>query len=124
MNARRTLAPLTVLALMLGGCAADRVTGTTASAEAFTPVRVCLDCCGKSGPVDPSRRPLLVLDGVPRPDLWNSPVPPPLAIRPENVESIEILKGPLAVARFGPSGRNGAVLVTTRSAPTGAARIP
>lgn len=54
------------------------------------------------------RDPLIVIDGVPNPeaDLWK--------ISSDDVESIDVLKGPTASALYGSIGRNGAVMITTK----------
>lgn len=54
------------------------------------------------------RNPLVVIDGIPNPeaDLWK--------ISSDDVESIDVLKGPTASALYGSIGRNGAIMITTR----------
>lgn len=44
-------------------------------------------------------------------------------INPEDVESVEILKGPAAAAIYGAAGANGAILITTKSGASGQAQI-
>jgi TonB-dependent SusC/RagA subfamily outer membrane receptor len=43
----------------------------------------------------------------------SGPVP---GLRPGDIAHIEILKGPAAVQRYGPAGRNGVVLIRTKAA--------
>jgi hypothetical protein len=43
---------------------------------------------------------------------------------PESIESVEVLAGPAAVARYGPLGANGVVSIRTRRAPGGASQAP
>ena len=55
------------------------------------------------------KTPLMVVDGVPvESDLFD--------ISPENIESINVLKGTAAAAFYGSRGKDGAVLITTRLA--------
>jgi TonB-dependent SusC/RagA subfamily outer membrane receptor len=55
------------------------------------------------------RRPLVVLDGIPvETDFFN--------LNTEDIESVNVLKGPTASALYGARGKNGAILFTTRSA--------
>ncbi len=44
-------------------------------------------------------------------------------INPEDIESIEILKGPSAAAIYGAAGANGAVLITTKSGQPGQTQV-
>ena len=59
------------------------------------------------------RDPLVVIDGVPNPDAdyWE--------ISSDDVESIDVLKGPTASALYGSIGRNGAVMITTKRGKAG-----
>ena len=54
------------------------------------------------------RNPLIVIDGIPNPeaDLWK--------ISSDDIESLDVLKGPTASALYGSIGRNGAVMITTK----------
>ena len=80
-----------------------------------------------------SSQPLFVVDGTP---IDNSTLPttsggtggtvaPNRAadINPNDIESIDILKGPAAAAIYGAAGSNGAVLITTKSGKSGATRF-
>jgi hypothetical protein len=59
---------------------------------------------------------LLVLDGVPRPDLLGQTRQTLCeVIGVENIEAVDILKGPAAIERFGEDARGGAVLIRTRA---------
>ena len=59
-----------------------------------------------------SSQPLFVVDGVPiRGDISD--------INPDNIESVEILKGPNAAALYGNEAQNGAVVLTTETAEAG-----
>ena len=74
-----------------------------------------------------SGRPLYVVDGMPTfqsvvlgPQLTNSPElletgnNPLLSIPTQDIESVEVLKGPLATAQYGLYGQDGVVLIRTR----------
>ncbi len=54
------------------------------------------------------RAPLIVIDGIPNPeaDLWK--------ISSDDIESVDVLKGPTASALYGSIGRNGAIMLTTK----------
>lgn len=90
------MAPLALL--LLSACAVDRVTGVSApTAAPASAVRLPLRTCGASG----GRDALLVLDGRVlgrAADVERSGTP---FVDPAAVTSIEILKGPAALARFG-----------------------
>jgi len=59
-----------------------------------------------------SSQPLFVVDGVPiRGDISD--------INPDNIENVEVLKGPSAAALYGNEAQNGAVLITTETAEEG-----
>ncbi|WP_339917868.1 SusC/RagA family TonB-linked outer membrane protein [Yeosuana marina] len=67
------------------------------SAEFFTPPNLYLR----------GKKPLIVVDGVPLgTDTWN--------ISPDDIESINVLKGANAAALYGSAGGNGAVQITTK----------
>ena len=86
------------------------------SAPTGKPVRVVI--CQRSGPTDHPA--LLVVDGVRlglRPDgtIDHEAAGRALSkLDPNRIESIEVLKGEAAVARFGPGAHAGAVLISTR----------
>ena len=54
------------------------------------------------------RDPLIVIDGIPNPEsnLWE--------ISSDDIESIDVLKGPTASALYGSIGRDGAIMITTK----------
>ncbi|MDR1501858.1 MAG: carboxypeptidase-like regulatory domain-containing protein, partial [Prevotella sp.] len=55
------------------------------------------------------KNPLIVLDGIPiETDFFD--------IGSENIESVNVLKGPTASALYGSRGKNGAILITSKSA--------
>lgn len=55
------------------------------------------------------KTPLMVIDGVPvESDLFD--------VSPENIESINVLKGTAAAALYGSRGKDGAILITTKLA--------
>lgn len=59
-----------------------------------------------------SSQPLYVVDGVPvRGDISN--------MNPDNIESIDVLKGPNAAALYGSEAQNGAIVVTTKKGQAG-----
>ncbi len=55
-------------------------------------------------------RTLVVLDGETMPSNFNIDI-----INPNKIESVEVLKGESATARYGEAGRNGVIVVTTRT---------
>jgi TonB-dependent SusC/RagA subfamily outer membrane receptor len=63
----------------------------------------------RDGGTDPSSQPLFVVDGVPM-----NVVAVCSDIDPNAIESVDILKGAVASAEFGPAAANGAVLITTK----------
>lgn len=63
-----------------------------------------------------SSQPLYVVDGVPvRGDISN--------MNPDNIESINVLKGPNAAALYGSEAQNGAIVVTTKRGQAGEVEI-
>jgi len=91
---------------ILGG----RVTGVKmmSAAERGAGVRVRFGSCASTIPLE--RRPLFVLDGIPLSQGGLEAA----GLNPTNIMEIQILKGPIAVRTYGPSARNGAVLIRTR----------
>ncbi len=83
-----------------------------------------------SASVSLSNQPLLIIDGVRIHDSPNSgsigvggQTPSRLEdINPEDIENIEILKGPAAAAMYGTAAANGVIQITTRRGRSGAAR--
>ena len=84
-----------------------------------------------SNSISLSNSPLLVIDGV---RVESNPSLTPLGggsvapsalddLNPENIESIEILKGPAASALYGTAAANGVIQVTTKKGRAGEARI-
>jgi len=72
--------------------------------------------------------PLYIIDGVPFPSLtmsklqtatMNVPISPLNAIRPDNIESITVLKDADATAIYGSRGANGVILITTKQGKAG-----
>ncbi len=60
---------------------------------------------------------LLVLDGIPRPDLLGRTRQTLCeVIGVESIEAVDILTGPAAVERFGENARGGAILIRSRAA--------
>lgn len=63
-----------------------------------------------------SSQPLFVVDGVPiRGDISD--------INPDNIQDVEVLKGPNAAALYGNEAQNGAVVITTETAEPGTRRF-
>jgi TonB-linked SusC/RagA family outer membrane protein len=60
-----------------------------------------------------NNQPLLVIDNIPTPLVYIS------SLNPNDVESVNILKGASAAALYGPDGVNGVILITTRRGATG-----
>ncbi|HEX8903881.1 MAG TPA: TonB-dependent receptor plug domain-containing protein [Longimicrobiaceae bacterium] len=123
--APRSLAPVLLLA---SAACAERITAAAPAATRPAPIVDALSgkvpqlavvpastagarirICQYSGMV-PERAPLYVVDGrvIAHNDIHA------LDIAPDRIESIYIVKGAEAVARFGPTGVNGAVLVTLK----------
>ena len=65
---------------------------------------------GEFSAADTAHQPLFVVNGVVRPPSVRPRDPVP-DIAPEDIESIEILKGPAAVAAYGPAAQYGAILI-------------
>jgi len=62
----------------------------------------------------PASLPVYVLDGR----LLSADEFRRVDLTPAGVVTVEIMKGPAAAARYGPAAANGAILVTTRAAPS------
>ena len=60
-----------------------------------------------------NNQPLLVIDNIPTPLTYIS------SLNPNDVESVNILKGASAAALYGPDGVNGVILITTRRGSSG-----
>ncbi|HKH60211.1 MAG TPA: TonB-dependent receptor plug domain-containing protein, partial [Flavitalea sp.] len=60
-----------------------------------------------------NNQPLLVIDNIPTPLVYIS------SLNPNDVESVNILKGASAAALYGPDGVNGVILINTRRGSTG-----
>jgi TonB-linked SusC/RagA family outer membrane protein len=60
-----------------------------------------------------NNQPLLVIDNIPTPLTYIS------SLNPNDVESVNILKGASAAALYGPDGVNGVILITTRRGASG-----
>lgn len=63
-----------------------------------------------------NNEPLIVLDGMSYEGGWNN-------INPADVESISILKDAASTALYGARGANGVIIITTKSAKAGDAKI-
>ena len=71
------------------------------------------NACGPSSNIDPSRRPLIVLDGVvlsPSSVAFSS-------LDPDDVLDVTVARGAEAVRRYGSAGGGGVIEITTRNAP-------
>ncbi len=66
-----------------------------------------------------NNQPLIVVDGVP----YSSSGGGLSSINPDDVESMNVLKGPAASALYGSSANNGVIVVTTKSGKKGEPRI-
>ncbi len=82
--------------------------------------------------IEGGTQPLFVVDGTiinndsdqNEDSIWGTVVQNRAAdINPEDIESIEILKGPSAAAIYGAAGANGAVLITTKSGQAGQTQV-
>jgi hypothetical protein len=110
---RRATLPLL---LAVSACAADRVTRPPISGGGLTPneyvatlqrrsgARMVVRAC--PGRVDPNARPLIFVDG--------QRVETVDRLRMEDVAEIDVVKRATAVARFGASGRYGAILIAMK----------
>ena len=87
----RTVQMLATLALMtlLQGCAGDQITGPSPQPS---PVRRPHSCVNTLDPKLGAR-----------------------GLRRDDIESLEVMKGAAAAARFGPAAEHGAILIRTRS---------
>lgn len=99
--------------------------GGEATAGAYIQIR-------GSKSIEGGTQPLFVVDGTiinndsdqSEDSIWGTVVQNRAAdINPEDIESIEILKGPSAAAIYGAQGANGAVLITTKSGSAGQTQI-
>jgi TonB-dependent SusC/RagA subfamily outer membrane receptor len=123
MIARKTYAPLlAALTLFSGGCAVDDIVAApepaplaasreAGEATAPTPRGISIPIRSRAGGYSVDRPPLFVLDGRAL-----DTAPSITQIDPDQIESIEILKGELAVARHGPRAVHGVILITTKAA--------
>lgn len=93
------------LALLSGGCAADRLVGVPDGAGST--VRI-----SGTQTYSPSRdgQPLVLVDG--RQVQWGDAN----EINPDRIKQVEILKGDAAVKLYGSAGAHGVVLIQTRGA--------
>ena len=99
--------------------------GGEATAGAYIQIR-------GSKSIEGGTQPLFVVDGTiinndsdqSEDSIWGTVVQNRAAdINPEDIESIEILKGPSAAAIYGAAGANGAVLITTKSGSAGLTQV-
>lgn len=107
---RHLLARLTplVLAAALPACASlgDGAAGLTAPAAEAASRTIHIGCSRNIGP---EAHPILVVDGrVVAANL--------LKLDPAEIDNIDVLKGPAAMALYGASAREGAVIIRTRAA--------
>jgi TonB-dependent SusC/RagA subfamily outer membrane receptor len=96
-----------VLGTLLQGCVGDHITGPSPGPS---PVR-SHSCVTTLDPNAPP--PLYVIDG----ERLSHVEVGARRVRSEDIESLEVLKGPAAVARFGVAAEHGVLLIRTRSAP-------
>lgn len=96
------------LGTLLQGCAGDQITGPSPQPSS---VRLTLTACGRQ--VNPNAPPpLFVVDDQPMArDSFLA-----RGVRREDIVSLEVLKGPAGVARFGAAAEHGVLLIRTRSA--------
>ena len=101
-----------------------RAAVVAATADSATSVRHCpagyVCLTGRTGPY--TGQPLFVVDGTVYESLGDSlGLRAPIGeLRPEEIESIEIVKRAQAVALFGERARDGAIVIRTKRAPTDA----
>uniref|UniRef100_UPI003216D1CC SusC/RagA family TonB-linked outer membrane protein n=1 Tax=uncultured Draconibacterium sp. TaxID=1573823 RepID=UPI003216D1CC len=80
-----------------------------------------------------NNQPLVVIDGIPQvfaesiaPNMPGQPQPPLdnlSSINPDDIQSLNVLKGPAASALYGSSANNGVIVITTKSGIKGTPRI-
>jgi TonB-dependent Receptor Plug Domain len=88
---------------VLGG----RALGVRVISERRAPIRIVIR---EGSPIPSANPPLFVLDGIPLSQGGLEAA----AVNPTEIVELQILKGPAAVRIYGPSARNGAVLIRTR----------
>ena len=106
-----------------------RVSGVTVSTPSGGPGATPQIKIRGTGSIGAGNDPLYVINGIPIPDNANLSMPiskqtnaafqatpssPLSAINTQNIESINILKGPSATAIYGSRGSNGVIIVTTK----------
>lgn len=103
-----------VSSLAMGACADQRLTGLAhgpAAVGSLIPVRVVHRCARDHGP-SVAYLPFTVIDGQVHLPEDTAAV---RALNPDAIEQIEVLKGDVAAARYGPiAGITGALVITTR----------
>ncbi|MEO7313555.1 MAG: TonB-dependent receptor [Ginsengibacter sp.] len=106
-----------------------RVSGVTVSTPGGGPGATPQIKIRGTGSIGAGNDPLYVINGIPIPDNANlampiskqtnsafqaTPASPLSAINTQNIESINILKGPSATAIYGSRGSNGVIIITTK----------
>ncbi|MDH7447024.1 SusC/RagA family TonB-linked outer membrane protein [Aquimarina sp. 2201CG14-23] len=77
--------------------------------------------------ISSSQEPLYVVDGIPITNadesINNSPINPLIALNPNDIESIDILKDASSAAIYGARGTNGVIIITTKQGKQGKTKI-
>ena len=99
--------PLLVATVAVSACSSERLTGPAAQDAARQYQATTMAA---------TTEPLFMLDGK---EVAANVV---RTMKPESIESIEVLKGKSAAEKYGERGRNGVIFVTTKGAEKGEAR--
>ncbi|WP_299607957.1 TonB-dependent receptor [uncultured Aquimarina sp.] len=77
--------------------------------------------------ISSSQEPLYVVDGIPITNadesINNSPINPLIALNPNDIESIDILKDASSAAIYGARGTNGVIIITTKQGKRGKTKV-
>jgi len=111
-----------VQSALTGKAAGVRVTQLNGKVEGGIKVRV-----RGVATIGSSQEPLYVVDGIPITNsdesINNSPVNPLIALNPNDIESIDILKDASSAAIYGARGTNGVVIITTKQGKQGKTKV-
>ena len=107
---------------LTGKAAGVRITQINGKVEGGIKVRV-----RGVATISSSQEPLYVLDGVPLTNadesINDSPINPLIALNPNDIASIQILKDASSAAIYGARGTNGVVLITTKQGKEGKTKV-
>ncbi|WP_108867117.1 SusC/RagA family TonB-linked outer membrane protein [Aquimarina aquimarini] len=107
---------------LTGKAAGVRVTQLNGKVEGGIKVRV-----RGISTISSSQEPLYVVDGIPITNddesINNSPINPLVALNPNDIESIDILKDASSAAIYGARGTNGVIIITTKQGKRGKTKV-